>query len=750
MEIRNRTPFTFGFLTGRVNHPAHTATLVVKAAFRMVDGGICEPLPAQPALEGDVLSATERPEALYDADLALFKPRTDVLLAGACHTPGGKPLPVCGVKFAVGGWSKALACIGNRGWQRSLLSARMTEPQPFTRVDITWAHALGGPGFEANPAGKGVDDDLLPNIELPGHLIGGRRDRPQPAGFGPIHRTWKLRRGKQGTCDNRWLKERWPAQPRDFDWTYFNAAPEDQQIEGFLRGDEEVVLENLRPEQPLFRTRLPGLRVRVLLREGDDLRLREAPMNLDTLFVDAHKAEITLLWRGVVNIAGTDWDEARDILIVSEALGSSAAPAQALLPLLEEPAEPAEEPEEAGMDPAAEKAALEADFAKADKLAEQAEAQAATEAAAAGLKLPAGAPPAPKFEQLVAELSQALAQAKAEGLKVPATSGANLSSLLDDDVAEALRAAAAPAKAAPQSLAAIARSGEGKGGDFSGADLSNQDLSGADLREAYLNGAKLRGARLSCARLGDAVLSGADLSGADLTGADLSGADLTGASLEHAVLKNAVLDNAVLSGVKAAKADFSGAQGSEAICTGLKAPGAVFAGGKWPAAVFAEADLAGADFSKAELPDAALDGAAAKGAKFAGALLTGLRGSDGADFSEAAFAGVQAEGAVFERSRLLGADFAGADLRRAQFPGSDLTGARFFGADLSEANLRRAVLAGAKGGNANFLRALLEQTDLRGGQFQASNFYEAEFLDANTQGADFAGANLKATKLAGK
>lgn len=750
MDIRNRTPFTFGFLKGRVNYPAHTATLVVKAAFRMVDGGLCEALPTQPALAGDVLSAAERPECLYDADLAQFKPRADLLLAGACHTPGGKPQTVCGVKFSVGGWSKALACIGNRGWQRGLLSARMTDPQPFTRVDITWAHALGGPGHEANPAGKGVDDDLLPNIELPGALIGSRRDRPQPAGFGPIHRTWKLRRAKQGTCDNRWLKERWPALPKDFDWTHFNAAPEDQQLEGFLRGDEEVALENLRPDQPLFRTKLPGLRVRVLLREGDELRLREAPMNLDTLFVDAHKAEVTLLWRGIANIAGTDWDEARDILVVAEPLAGAPAPLPTLLPLFEEPAEPEEEPEGADMDLAMEKAALEADIAKADKLAEQAEAQAMSEAKAAGLKVPAGPPPAPKFEQMVAELAQALTQARAEGLKAPATSGANLNALLDDDVKEALRAAASPAKAAPQSLVAIARSGEGKGGDFSGADMAGQDLNGADLREAYLAGAKLRGAKLAGAKLGDAVLAGADLAGADLTGADLTGADLTGANLEGATLKNAVLENAVLSAARAGKADFSGARGGEALCAGLKAPGALFAGSKWPEAVFAEADVSGADFSKAEVQDAAFDGAIAREAKFCGAMLKDFRGSDGADFSDANFADAQAPGAVFERARLQGADFGGANLRRAQFPHSDLSGARLFGADLAEANLRRANLSGVKGGNANFLRALLEQCDLRAGQFQASNFYEAEFLDANTQGADFGGANLKATKLAGK
>ena len=110
----------------------------------------------------------------------------------------------------------------------------------------------------------------------------------------------------------------------NFDWTYFNAAPDDQQLDGFLRGNEEVVLENLNPDHAVLKTTLPGIRMRCVVREGDDLAAREVQMNLDTLYVDSNKSELTLLWRGVADISDSDWDECREILVVSESLTENA------------------------------------------------------------------------------------------------------------------------------------------------------------------------------------------------------------------------------------------------------------------------------------------------------------------------------------------------------------------------------------------------------------------------------------------
>jgi hypothetical protein len=52
------------------------------------------------------------------------------------------------------------------------------------------------------------------------------------------------------------MDERFPLWPEDFDTRYFHCAPEDQQVEGFLRGGEPVRLRNL-TENGLLEFRLP-------------------------------------------------------------------------------------------------------------------------------------------------------------------------------------------------------------------------------------------------------------------------------------------------------------------------------------------------------------------------------------------------------------------------------------------------------------------------------------------------------------
>lgn len=764
MNIINHTPFAFAPLMGRVNFPAHTATLVVKAGFRMVPGGVCVALDEQPALEGDVLSKAEAPECLYEADLAQFKPHADLLLNGDCHTPGAEPLTTCPVTFRVGEWSKTLACIGDRVWHKGLVFSKMGDIQPFTRLPIRWANAFGGPKNKANPAGKGQKDGLLPNIEYPDQLIKGAGDKPQPAGFGPVHRTWRLRTEKMGTYDAKWLKERFPAFAADFDWTYFNAAPRDQQLGTFLRGDEEIELINLHPQHASLKSRLPSLRVRVLVRSTAETTAngapQEVPMNLDTLHVDATKGEVYLLWRGIVDVSHRDWPECRDILIVSEPL-EDAKPLEQLLPLFEEEPEEEEpvdaEPQQTPEEMAAE---FETELARVEKMAEQYEKQALAQAKN---DLPPGtdikkliaqaskATPEEGFAALEAAAKRVLAGKNLKGVSPADFSAAKLDPSKDPLFAEGLKQLNKPAPKPPadkRALAALLQSGEAGGGDFSKADLSGEDLSGADLREAWLDSANLAGVSLKGANLAGASLSEADLSNADLSRADLSEADLSRANLSNANLTGATLTDAALTGAIAAGALFNGADAQGAVFSEMQAERAAFKEAKLAQSTFSAANLAGADFTMAELADAAFDGVVATGANFEKAALEGFRGGEASDFSDAVFRQTTAAGSIWEKSVLARADFRQADLREAQFPGCDLSGANLYGADLSGGSLRGCKLAGAKAGNANFFKALLEEADLTDASLIASNFYEAEFLDSQTDGADFEGANLKMTKLA--
>jgi hypothetical protein len=139
----------------------------------------------------------------------------------------------------------------------------------------------------------------LPNLEDPAQPIRNIGDRPVPKSFGPVGRTWQPRLSLAGTYDKHWLKHRSPKLPEDFDERYYNCAPEDQQIEGYLRGDEEIRVTNMHPLHRDLRCRLPAIRMRCIIerRNGANTALDDAAMNLDTLFVDMEAMQMILVWR---------------------------------------------------------------------------------------------------------------------------------------------------------------------------------------------------------------------------------------------------------------------------------------------------------------------------------------------------------------------------------------------------------------------------------------------------------------------
>ena len=209
--------------------------------------------------------------ARYSSDFAYFKPRADLLLVGKCHAPKGSKVPARQVKFQVGSKSKSLNVFGNRTWKRGLLGSSAGEPEPFTEMELRYQNSFGGSGYKLNPVGKGTEkvntrpgEKLypLPNILLPGEQISSPGATLEPAGFGPLGCMWQQRISKLGTYKGDYLKENWPWFPKDFDWSYFNAAPDDMQMGGYLKGNESLYLENLHPEYTNYKAALPGLRVR--------------------------------------------------------------------------------------------------------------------------------------------------------------------------------------------------------------------------------------------------------------------------------------------------------------------------------------------------------------------------------------------------------------------------------------------------------------------------------------------------------
>jgi hypothetical protein len=250
-------------------------------------------------------------------------------LIGTCHAPRGVPAPAVLVSFRVGTVRKELAVLGDRWWKKGLLGG-FTEPVPFASMPLGWSRSFGGAGHDENPVGRGTAPDVLdadgrvplPNVENPSALVRKAGDRPAPAGAAPIAKTWKARLSQAGRYDSRWRTTRYPWFPADFSYSYFNAAPRDQQIVGYWRGDETIELTNLHPIHSQVRAALPGVRARAFVarRRGDSLT--EVPIVLDTIVVDANAMKVLCTWRGAKEVAGLDDATFADLYVSTELAGA--------------------------------------------------------------------------------------------------------------------------------------------------------------------------------------------------------------------------------------------------------------------------------------------------------------------------------------------------------------------------------------------------------------------------------------------
>jgi hypothetical protein len=261
-----------------------------------------------PKFEGEPSSSS----LVYDTDLVHTKIASDVLLHGHAFAPQGRPATRVDVTLKIGNIDKTLRVSGDRHWQDGVLGLSMTSPEPFETMPIVYERAFGGSDRksddpkrhawdERNPVGVGFAIEAehligqpVPNIEYPEEPISSWRQRPRPAGFGPIPGHWLPRPGFAGTYDAAWERERLPLLPDDFDDRYYNCAPLDQQIPGFLRGGELVELQNLTPDG-ILRFNLPRVtfRFRTYFRNGE---LRYHRARLHTVILEPDFPRVIMVW----------------------------------------------------------------------------------------------------------------------------------------------------------------------------------------------------------------------------------------------------------------------------------------------------------------------------------------------------------------------------------------------------------------------------------------------------------------------
>ena len=795
-----------------------TLTLIVKGTFRLNPNQAASPVDAadQLPLSGDIANtATSAGHYIYESDFAPFKPRADLLLSGVCHTPGGTEMRACPVTFTAGNQSKTLWVFGQRYWKRSIAGLwSMSEPEPFSQMPVTYENSFGGQGYAKNPVGRGHIQHLkkngkhdaqawaLPAIEDTRELITSPHSKIAPPGFGPIDRMWQPRVRMAGTLDKAWLETRWPKPPTDFQWEYYNAAPKDMQVDGYLRGNEELLFENLHPEISRYRSQLPGLRARCFVLQDAQMQDRfvEVIMNTDTLWVDMEKEQVVLVWRGAAPVRNDAFKEINKLLVVTEDLSSERRQAdfywaryqadQAVTadinddwvsPAMEENPPGDKETQSApGFD--AQDQALQEEIEKGlnqardmlkqsdvdpdliRSLENQSDPEVLFDTLVGGLSLDAG-----QIDTAREQSMQILRKLLSDQGEDPAMLDELFSSepLAPSTDKQSIQAALIEElkRTAPDN-----RNFSGR--DLSGLDLSGMDLSGADFSGASLDGVQFKNATLRQADFSRASLEQADFSNAALTEASFFEADLTAAVVISADLSRANLQRAIMAHVKATKANLTQADLSEANLEAGQLEYAILHEIKANGADFSFAVLTGADLRKARISSALFDGtvltsadlsdATGKGAVFKAADLSAARMSNGC-FSDANFADATMDHADLQRCDLAGATFERSRAEQIDMSGADLTGAKcgegtcFARGRFKAVAAARSIWTDADLQGADFTSAFLERADfsravmtgalLRGVGCRFANFDQTILQQADISQADLFMANLTRAEM---
>lgn len=287
-------------------------------------------------LDGPIATHPLQAVIAEEGDAVLGKPGTDVLLQGSVQSYRGQWQTGWAVEVMVGPVRKALKVYGPRTLSRTLLGWSLGEPERVEKVALSYRLAFGGCFYDPEPSpdqhpvpsvsypGNAAGCGWLPNtaalntlpapvreridahieqlrslpapqIEAPSEPYKGPSQRVLPAGLTALARWWAPRVGLQGTLDARWLAERYPRLPEDFDPRFYQSAPADQVAVPYLTGDEAVQLKGCLSEGD-YATQLPGVTPLVVCESADGECHVSLPV-LDTVRLDLDQRQAVLLWR---------------------------------------------------------------------------------------------------------------------------------------------------------------------------------------------------------------------------------------------------------------------------------------------------------------------------------------------------------------------------------------------------------------------------------------------------------------------
>jgi len=273
MMTYNRTPLSFLTFPSVDLEDEPFQVVIAKGVFDIV--------------HGSPLMLAKGQEPISNEETVPFKLGTDIICHATAYAPFGEKAASWQVCLSVGTLRKRLTVTGPRAWVHTPLLGWSLSPIVSVRqVPIDYSLAFGGPGYDENPLGLGFVDlrrvDTTQEIRAPQILSGDARphalgERLRVEGFGPIATTWRPRRDASH-------------------FERFSAAHPDLVTSGYLRGDEEVTLEQMHASIPRLAFRLPNWLLATALMDRAGFRYG-APLLLDSVEIDVARMRAVLLWR---------------------------------------------------------------------------------------------------------------------------------------------------------------------------------------------------------------------------------------------------------------------------------------------------------------------------------------------------------------------------------------------------------------------------------------------------------------------
>lgn len=292
--------------------------VVVKTSFNYNAEGTVHPCTESAPLILNDQYPDDGPEhcAPTAADEAVpFKLGSEILLnAHAFNTCTISHFPVkVTLKTQIQQWQKKLIVVGPRTWKRSLLGIIQSDPEPFSDLPIRYEYAYGGRASEneqdyypPNPVGIGFSrtkkavNSPLPQIERADELLKSPRQKPSPAGFGPLGQFWQPRAGRMPKTDETKLQTFECPYSENIQVNRYNAAPEDQWLAKPLAGPTTLTLTGLTEGLPANKTlalewTIPTIEAMLIRRQQSDTQT--VLMEADTLLIDTQQQRLDLVYR---------------------------------------------------------------------------------------------------------------------------------------------------------------------------------------------------------------------------------------------------------------------------------------------------------------------------------------------------------------------------------------------------------------------------------------------------------------------